>query len=286
MTIAAALIIARFVHFSALSVLVGGALFPFYGIAASTRDSLSRLPWLPSLLISAAILTLASGLVWFALLLPDVDFALVWLFRLLLAMGLVLLTLSDFSAGRRLEAVATGSVVLLASIALTGNSGSNEGATAFQHRLADAIHLVASGVWIGALVIFSRLMTLRVEHEREEDLRSVHDALARFAGVGTIAVGSLTLSGMLNPGFFLSSLDSAYGQVLFVKLVLFAMMLGLAGVNRYWLTPRLSASLNRGDGLKAAIGALRASVLIETGLGVVVLAMVGWLGVLPPPSFE
>jgi putative copper resistance protein D len=286
MTIAAALIVARFLHFSALSVLAGGALFPFYGIAASSSDSFQRLPWLRSLLIGAAIVTLVSGLAWLALLLPVVDFGWIWLFRLLLAMSLVLLTLRDFTSGRRLEAVAIGSLVLLGSIALTGNSGSNEGVTAFQHRLADAVHLVASGVWIGALVIFSRLMTLRVGHDSEEDLRSVHDVLARFSGVGTIAVASLTLSGMLNPGFFLSSLDSTYGQVLFVKLVLFAVMLGLAGVNRYWLTPRLSASLNRGDGLKAAIGALRASVLIETGLGVVVLAMVGWLGVLPPPEFE
>jgi putative copper resistance protein D len=286
MTIVAALVIARFVHFSALSVLVGAALFPFYGIAASSYDSLKRLPWLPSLLSGAATLTLASALVWYALLLPDVDFGWIWLFRLSLATGLVLLTLRGCAAGRRLKAVAAGSLVLLASIALTGNSGSNEGATAVQHRLADAIHLVASGVWIGALVIFARLMTLPFGHDREQDLRDVHDVLARFAGVGTMAVGTLTLSGMLNPGSFLARLDSAYGQVLLAKLVLFAVMLGLAGANRYWLTPRLSAALNRGGGLKWAISGLRASIMLETALGIGVLGMVGWLGVLPPPDFD
>jgi len=286
LTIAVGLIIARFVHFLALSVLLGAALFPFYGLARGNGDPYQRLTWLRPLLIGAAVLTLASGLSWFALMLPDVQFGWVWFFRLVLATGLMLLTLSNRAAGGRIESIVIGSLVLLASIALTGNAGSNVGETAFQHRLADAVHLVASGVWIGALVVFSRLVTMSVGHDREEDLQTVHDALARFAGVGTIAVGSLTLSGMLNPGFFSSSLDSAYGQVLLAKLVVFGMMLGLAGANRYWLTPRLSATFNTGGQLKTAISALRASILMETALGVLVLAMVAWLGVLPPPAFE
>ena len=133
--------------------------------------------------------------------------------------------------------------MLLASIALTGNSGSNNGALAFQHRLSDAVHLVASGVWIGALVVFSRLVTMSVRQDRLDDLQMVHDALARFAGVGTAAVAILTLSGMTNPGFFQSSLDTAYGQLLLAKLGVFGAMLALAGANRFFLTPRLSATL-------------------------------------------
>ena len=104
--------------------------------------------------------------------------------------------------------------------------------------------------------------------------------------MGTLVVASLTLSGMVNPGFFSSSLASAYGQLLLAKLVVFVMMLGLAGANRYWLTPRLSATLKTGGHLRTAIWALRASILMETTLGVLVLAMVAWLGVLPPPAFE
>jgi len=114
----------------------------------------------------------------------------------------------------------------------------------------------------------------------------VHDALARFAGVGTLAVGTLTLSGMTNPGLFLSSLDSAYGQLLLAKLGVFGAMLALAGANRFLLTPRLSATLDGRGRLKTAVNALRMSVLIETALGFVVLALVAWLGVLPAPTFE
>lgn len=282
MTIGAGLIIARFVHFLALSVLLGGALFPFYGLA---RSDGGRLQWLRVLLIAAAVLSWVSGLVWFALMLPDPAFLWIWLFRFLLATVLVLVLLGKRATGRRLQAIVLGSLILLASIALTGNAGSNEGAFGFQHRLADAVHLVASGVWIGALVVFSRLMTMSVRDDREDYLRSVHDALERFSGVGTLVVASLTLSGMVNPGFFSASLSSAYGQLLLAKLVVFVMMLGLAGANRYWLTPKLSATLKSGGQLRTAIWALRASILTETTLGVLVLAMVAWLGVLPPPAF-
>lgn len=281
-----ALILARFGHFLALSILLGAALFPFYGVAKSSDDTYRRLAWLRPLLIGAAAASFISGLGWLALTLPEMEFGEVWLFRLVLSVGVIALTLGKRAAGRRLEAIVLGAIVLLASIALTGNSGSNTGRLAFQHRLSDAVHLVASGVWIGALVVFSRLVTMSVRQDREDELRATHDALARFAGVGTITVAILTLSGMTNPGFFRSSLDSAYGQVLMAKLGVFATMLALAGANRFFLTPRLSATLGGRGQLKTAIAALRASILIETALGVIVLAMVGWLGVLPPPSFE
>lgn len=235
------------------------------------------------MLIGAAVASGISGALWYVLMPPDTPFGAIWLFRLALTIALIALTLGKRA---RLTPIVLCALVLLASIALTGNSGSNQGTLAFQHRLADAVHLVASGVWIGALVVFSRLVTLSVRPDRPDDLQMVHDALARFAGVGTLSVGILTLSGMTNPGFFRSSLDTAYGQLLLAKLVVFGAMLALAGANRFFLTPRLLETLSGHGRLKTAINALRASILIETALGVIVLAMVGWLGVLPPPSFD
>ena len=103
LTIGAGLIIARFVHFLALSVLLGGALFPFYGLA---RSDAQRLHWLQVLLIGAAVLSWASGLVWFALMFPDPEFLWIWLFRLMLATVLVLVVLGKHATGRRLQAIA------------------------------------------------------------------------------------------------------------------------------------------------------------------------------------
>jgi copper resistance protein D len=286
MPITEALALARFAHLLALSIVLGAALFPFYGLAKADQETYQRLTWLRPLLIGAAVASWISGAIWYVQLPPDTPFGSIWLFRLALTTALIALTLGRRATGRRLEAIVVSALVLLASIALTGNSGSNNGALAFQHRLSDAVHLVASGVWIGALVVFSRLVTMSVRHDRLDDLQMVHDALARFAGVGTAAVAILTLSGMINPGFFRSSLGTAYGQLLLAKLGVFGAMLALAGANRFFLTPRLLATLSGRGGLKTAITALRVSILIETALGVIVLAMVGWLGVLPPPSFD
>jgi putative copper resistance protein D len=285
LTLTVGLIVARFVHFLTLSVLLGAALFPFYGLAKSGDDAYRRLSWLRPLLIGMAVLTLASGLLWFALM-SDGAFVWIWVVRLVLAAAVTLLTLGKRAAGWRLKAIILTAVALLATIALTGNSGSNNGPLWLQHRLSDAVHLVASGVWIGALVVFSRLVTMSVRADRQEDLKMVHDALARFAGVGTLAVATLTLSGMTNPGLFLSNLGSAYGQLLLAKLGVFGAMLALAGANRFLLTPRLSAMLDERVHLRTAVNALRVSVLVETALGFIVLAMVAWLGVLPAPTFE
>jgi putative copper resistance protein D len=285
LTLTVGLIVARFVHFLTLSVLLGAALFPFYGLAKSGDDAYRRLSWLRPLLIGMAVLTLASGLLWFALM-SDGAFVWIWVVRLVLAAAVTLLTLGKRAAGWRLKAIILTAVALLATIALTGNSGSNNGPLWLQHRQSDAVHLVASGVWIGALVVFSRLVTMSVRADRQEDLKMVHDALARFAGVGTLAVATLTLSGMTNPGLFLSNLGSAYGQLLLAKLGVFGAMLALAGANRFLLTPRLSAMLDERVHLRTAVNALRVSVLVETALGFIVLAMVAWLGVLPAPTFE
>jgi putative copper resistance protein D len=281
-----ALVLARFAHLLALSIVLGAAFFPFYGLPRADLDPYQRLTWLRPLLVGAAVASWISGAIWYALLLADTAFGSIWLFRLVLGTALIALTLSTRASGRRLEAIVLGALVLLASIALTGNAGSNVGALAFQHRLSDAVHLVASGVWIGALVVFSRLVTMSLREDRLDELQMVHDVLARFAGVGTTTVAILTLSGMTNPGLFSSSLDTAYGQVLFAKLAVFAAMLALAGANRFFLTPKLLATLSGHGRLKTAITALRLSILIETALGVIILVMVGWLGVLPPPSFE
>jgi putative copper resistance protein D len=277
------LVIARFAHLLALSIVLGAAFFPFYGLPKSDQDVYARVTWLRPLLIGAALVSVISGVLWYVL---NPTFGWIWLVRLALAAALIVLTLGKRAGGRRLELIVLCTAALLASIALTGNPGSNVGSLAFQHRLSDAVHLVASGVWIGALVVFSRLVTMSVHEDRLDELQIVHDVLARFAGVGTITVATLTLSGMTNPGLFLSELDTAYGQVLLAKLLVFVAMLALAGANRFFLTPKLLATLGGRGGLKTAVYALRASILIETALGVIVLLLVGWLGVLPPPSFE
>jgi len=305
-TIAAGLIVSRFVHYLALSVLFGGALFPLYGFASPSADTQRVSPWLRALLLSTAVLGLFTGISWFVFttagmsgslsgvtnpailstMIRDTDFGRVWVLRLLLASVLIVLLLPARLSGWRFHAVLFGSLVLLASIALTGHAGSDAGPAGLRHLIVDAFHLVAAGVWVGALVVFARLVTISLDGLRDDDLRILHHALSRFSGVGTVVVAVLALTGLMNPGFFSSGLKTTYTQVLLVKLGMFAAMLLLAAANRFRLTPRLAARLDSKNGLESAVTALRLSLLTETALAILVLGAVAWLGTLSPTGLE
>jgi copper resistance protein D len=101
-------------------------------------------------------------------------------------------------------------------------------------------------------------------------------------------VSVLVLSGLINawvligPEHALEAFGQVYGQVLIIKLVLVAAMLGFAAWNRWKLTPLLRQAI-AGSGEDTAVRRLRLSVGAETALAVVVLALVALLGTLEPP---
>lgn len=127
-----------------------------------------------------------------------------------------------------------------------------------------------------------------IERDHTVMLGRTHHALARFAWTGSLIVAALVGSGLINAWFLVGLgglprlMDSTYGEVLVVKLALFASMLLMAASNRFRLTPALEQSAN-GAGTGAALRNLRFSVAIEAGLGITVLAIVAWLGTLEPP---
>src|SRR5204863_3986129 len=73
-----------------------------------------------------------------------------------------------------------------------------------------------------------------------------------------------------------------YGQLLLVKLALFAAMLSLAAVNRVRLTPRLLAAPSDHHGVPQPLRRLWRNATCETALGLVVLLVVGALVHLKP----
>ena len=109
-----------------------------------------------------------------------------------------------------------------------------------------------------------------------------------FSLVGTIIVALLILTGTVNgwflvgPGNIASLGQSTYGLLLIAKLLLFAGMLGLAALNRYRLTPALAQAIEEEDAPRAQ-ALLRASLVVEGGLAIVILGLVAWLGTLSPP---
>jgi len=75
--------------------------------------------------------------------------------------------------------------------------------------------------------------------------------------------------------------ETDYGHLLLIKIALFLVMLGLATVNRLWLTPALAATAGQGRS-RDAFRQLRRNVAIEISAGVIILSVVAVLGVTPP----
>ena len=167
----------------------------------------------------------------------------------------------------------------------SGHAGATEGQWGLPHRLSDAAHVMAAGAWIGALFAFLTLVAQGATVDRQ----SLYRALAQFAGVGTLTVVVLTLTGLINSWVLIGSeslptaLGTTYGGLLAIKLAAFAAMLGLAAINQFRLTP----ALGRAEGetaTQAAVRRLRQSLVLETALGLIVLALAAALGTQAPPA--
>ena len=130
---------------------------------------------------------------------------------------------------------------LVALLAWSGHGAAGEGEAGSLQLLADLIHLLAAGAWVGALAAFLALVLTRLAADdlATEDMDRVmlaEEALWGFSLVGTIIVALLILTGTVNgwflvgPGNIASLGQSSYGLLLIAKLVLFGGMLGLAAL--------------------------------------------------------
>ena len=179
--------------------------------------------------------------------------------------------------------------VAMASLAWTGHGAMDEGRAGWLHLVADILHLIAAGAWVGALLGLVLLLARPAERVDSDHLRLTHRALHGFGTVGTVVVATIVLTGLINswllvgPDNVLTLGTNLYGRLLLIKLALFGAMLGLASLNRFRLTPQFERSIAADDHHRA-LSSLRVSLGVETASVVVILAIVAWLGTLAPPA--
>ncbi|MFC4726365.1 CopD family protein (plasmid) [Glycocaulis abyssi] len=197
-----------------------------------------------------------------------------------LALGALLVWRGQSGAWAALALLAAA----LASFAWTGHAASGEGLQGGLHKASTVAHILAAAVWLGALGLF--LSRLFAPQAASRDYRQrTAQLLSCFSGIGSVAVAALVITGVTNtvlvagPGRVMSTLETAYGSWLIVKLALFAGMVGLAALNRFVLAPALAQRLT-----DQAAGRIRWAVLVEAGLGAGVVACVAVLGITPPHS--
>lgn len=175
----------------------------------------------------------------------------------------------------------------VATFAWAGHGAMNSGVIGWLHLGADVVHLLAAGVWIGAIAPLCMLLFDGRAAQDADRISLLHRALSDFASTGTIVVGLILLTGILNVWIIvgisnvLALPNHAYGRLLLVKIALFAAMLCLAAGNRFRLSPALGRVHEQGDP-RAALTMLRVSLAAEAGCALTILAIAGWLGTLAP----
>lgn len=173
-----------------------------------------------------------------------------------------------------------------ASFAWSGHGASSEGPAGVIHLVADIVHALAAAVWIGALAGFCLMLVRR----DGQDIDGAARSLAGFGTVGTGAVLTLALSGMVNTAFLVGVAGSdrlaatVWGQLLFAKIGLFVLMIWLASHNRYTLTPGLERAVRDGGDATEALRSLRVSIGLELAAGMALLGVVAAMGVQMPPA--
>jgi putative copper resistance protein D len=270
-----ALLVLRFVEYAGAAILFGAPLFLLYAPLAGRPPGLDRL-----ILCAAALLVLAAplhflvqtaGLAGGFTLDPatlkaaflEMDFGKASLVRGLAALAALFLH-------KRKGAVAALGAIAAASFAWMGHGAATEGALGWIHLTADILHVLAASAWISALTVFA-LCLMKVETAPSGRV------LQDFSRFGILFVAVLLATGIINSVFMLGTISalwrSFYGQLLCLKIILFAAMIALAARNR------ALARIPDGD-----VTAIRPSLVAETVLGFLVLALVAGLGMLQPPA--
>ncbi len=193
---------------------------------------------------------------------------------LLLRLGVLVLMALVLGGGERRLWIATGLAAI--ATALQGghsHAASMEGGPSLL-LLSEVVHLLAAGAWLGGLMPLMLLVA-------SAPLPAAAHASRRFSPLGTSCVLLLAVTASFQFWVLIGDLPgligTGYGLLVLLKVALFVVLLGLAGRNRFRLTPALVTASAEG-----AKRRLCRSVTIETGFGLLVVLAAGFLTSLPP----
>lgn len=277
-----ALVLCRFLHFVVVLMLFGAWVFQPLLLNADTlgRRLMRITRWLTAVALVSGVtwlllITASMAGAWSAafdpstlgLVLRNTFFGQVWSWHLLLNAVLMVLLLTPLHSNASLRLVVSG--LLLATLAPVGHGAMLDGLSGQLLILNQIIHLTCVGAWLGGLLLLVMIL-------RRPNGHALSTVLRRFSGVGYGLVAGLVITGLINVrvltgAFWPTPLLSGFALILLIKVVLVAVMLGLALFNRL-----------RIKDCEQRVGALKTSVLLEWLLGMGAVAAVSLLGTLPP----
>jgi putative copper resistance protein D len=173
--------------------------------------------------------------------------------------------------------------LLLLGLGGMGHAAAGGGSEVVARLGADCLHLLAAGAWLGSLPPLIFVIGAAMTRTDAPAYDAARGATQRFSALGVASVGTLLLTGIASSFFALHDLpalyESDYGRLLLAKVALFVVMLVLATVNRFVLTPRLEAHQ-----VRQSLVALRRNAIAELLLGLGVVCVVAKLGITMPDN--
>ncbi|HXY30344.1 MAG TPA: CopD family protein [Gemmatimonadaceae bacterium] len=183
-------------------------------------------------------------------------------------------------ARRRWLVAAAALATVALSLALSGHAGG-----APEHApvlvLADALHVLAMGCWLGTLFVLVAAATPLVmgsaSAERVPTVAALINAFSPFAlASGSVILLTGVLAAWAHLPSFGSLLTSDYGRVLLLKLGVLAVLAFVGAFNWLVMRPRLADD--------ASVAAIRRSALVELVLAAIVLGVAAVLVGTSPPE--
>ena len=185
---------------------------------------------------------------------------------LLVAAAVLALYLARPRAAALLAALGVSAAAAMLAHVAAGHAAGQSSAR-WLNLLAQTVHVVAVGVWIGGLV------WLLVSGDRGVATVKRFSRMAGFALLVVVATGALRAWNETRGWGRL--LDTSYGRTLDVKVLLVLVLAALGALNRRRIIPALASGAAR-------LGALRRVVRVEIGVAALVLLATGLLTELPP----
>ena len=208
----------------------------------------------------------------------------------LLIAGLLALVAARKSAGLPIAAFCYAAALL--TMGWSGHAAATGGTLGWVHRIGNGVHLLAAGLWLGAIGWFLHLIWQAHREPEHSSALPLLTVTHRFAPLGVALVVTVSVTGLLNAQLIFglenggATLTTSYGLLLAAKSTVVGGMLALgaqsARISRHSVRTTNVADQNE----DAALGSLRRGLAIELTLGIVVIGLVAILGMLSPMQME
>jgi copper transport protein len=206
-----------------------------------------------------------------------------WGFALRLELGAAVVALVSFAlAARRTRAAwlvaGISALVLAITPALAGHAAASPKFTSLMIA-TDFLHVLGGATWLGSLLAVMVVgVPLSLMLDGVERWSSVASLVNSFSPVALVSVSVVVVSGLIASWVHLTHLSAlwqtAYGQVLVLKLLLVVIALSIGAYNFRRVQPQLVA--------EAGAVRLRRSAAIELGVGFLIIIVTGFLTGISP----